>query len=71
MKKSLVLVILAVLSIGVGAYFANANVTGGSCHKQWDKTPDCGTKCTFCKGTGWNGDFNCSFCNGTGRNSTY
>ncbi len=71
MKKSIVLVILAVLSIGVGAYFANVNVSGNCCHKHGDKIPDFGTKCIFCKGTGWNGDFNCSACNGTGRNSTY
>lgn len=24
------------------------------------------TKCMFCKGTGWNGQFKCAYCHGTG-----
>ena len=71
MKKSLFMVCLAVLAIAASMYWANVNVTGGCCDKHAQKGLDSGFKCTFCKGTGWNGDFNCSFCNGTGRNSSY
>jgi len=71
MKKSLVMVALAVLSIGACAYWANANVTGGCCHKHEGKTIDSGFKCTFCKGTGWQGDFTCFACKGSGRDNKY
>lgn len=71
MKKSLVLIALSVLSIGVYAYFTNVNVSGSCCHNHAGKNINDGYKCTFCKGTGWQGGFTCSVCKGSGRNSKY
>ena len=34
-------------------------------------TPKCGIRCSFCKGTGFNGMFNCTYCKGSGRNNSY
>lgn len=71
MKKSLVLVALAVLAIGVYAYFTNGNASGSCCHSHTGKSIDNGYKCTVCKGTGWQGEFTCYLCKGSGRDNKY
>lgn len=55
MKKALV---IALLSLSM------ATLGGGVAYAM-------GMRCTFCKGTGFQGDFSCFHCKGTGKNSDY
>jgi len=69
MKKKIVVIALGAFAlIGTAAYL-NAQT---SKHSHSDEgILHCGMRCTFCKGTGFNGNFNCFACKGTGRNGSY
>ena len=69
MKKKIVAIALAAFALVGTAVYLNAQT---SKHTHSDEgILQCGTKCTFCNGTGFNGNFNCAFCKGTGRNNGY
>ena len=69
MKKKIVAIALGAFALVGTAVYLNAQ-TSKNTHSD-EGILQCGVKCTFCKGTGFNGNFNCSFCNGTGRNAGY
>ena len=69
MKKKIVVVALGAFALVGTALYLNAQMSN---HAHSDEgILHCGTKCTFCNGTGFNGNFNCAFCKGTGRNNGY
>lgn len=67
MKKTFMAIIavaVAVTGLSIGSYAqASVNTDELKC--------DCGMRCSFCNGTGFNGNFNCIHCKGTGRNGSY
>ena len=65
MKKAL----FAILAVSAVSVFAGAFVNAHN-HKHEEGVAN-QMRCTFCRGTGFNGNFNCNFCKGTGRSSSY
>ena len=65
MKKLLLITAAIVSTLGVG-YAANTLL-------KVEDHSKCGMghKCSFCNGSGFNGNFNCFHCKGSGRNSSY
>ena len=68
MKKKIVLASLFVFSLVATAAFFNAKATNDIKSAGIDEGT---TRCQFCKGTGFRGNYNCTYCNGTGRNLSY
>jgi hypothetical protein len=64
--KKVMLIAAAVLSAASLSYAANALTKMEENHKC-----EAGFKCSFCNGTGWQGNFKCFQCKGTGSNSEY
>lgn len=65
MKKIVLLAVAITLtSVGIG-YAMNVHQLKEHCKCE------AGTKCSFCKGTGWGGNVKCFSCKGTGANSSY
>lgn len=68
-KKIAVIALAAFATLGAAAYLHAHSVTNAGladeirCHL--------GMRCTFCNGTGFQGNFNCFHCKGTGRNNGY
>lgn len=52
---------------------ACVTISGFAIGASTDERPfDCqGTRCIFCGGSGFNGNFNCGMCKGTGRIGEY
>lgn len=68
MKKILTGISVTCLTVAVSAICFNTT------NEQLDSSqgePTAGTKCNFCNGTGWQGNFKCSMCNGTEANASY
>ena len=67
--KKLTVVVLTITLAFAGMALASFNNTKHSLSDSI-KT-EIGMKCGFCKGTGFQGNFNCFFCKGKGRNGSY
>jgi len=66
--KKFVIIAFAALLTSAGVVYAAHN------HNQRmleDHTKCEGIRCSFCKGTGFNGNFLCFFCKGSGSNNSY
>ena len=66
MKKAL----FAIFAVSAVTVFAGAFVNSHN-HKHETGIATGSFRCTFCRGTGFNGMFNCNMCKGTGRDSSY
>lgn len=63
---------IAIMAATALAAFAGFAATSGAADvnkKQFDC--NCGMRCFFCNGTGFQGNYNCFHCKGTGRNNAY
>ena len=69
MKKKIVVIALGAFALVGTALYLNAQSSKTSIGDEG--VSHLGVRCTFCNGTGFNGNFNCSACKGTGRSSGY
>lgn len=67
MKKITTLVAVSIV-VFAGIVFASLNTQPKSLE---DSVTMEGFRCSFCKGTGFSGNYNCLHCNGTGRSASY
>ena len=69
MKKKIVVIAIGAFALVGTALYLNAQT---SKHSHSDEgILQMGVRCTLCKGTGFQGNFNCPWCKGSGRNSGY
>lgn len=68
MKKITTLVAVSIV-VFAGIVFASLNTQPKSLEDS--VAMEIGHRCSFCKGTGFSGNFNCFHCKGTGRSASY
>ncbi len=68
--KKIALTIVAVCAAGIT--FASVSTPSDSViNKEEHKCHSAGQRCSFCNGSGFQGNYNCPICKGTGRVNSY
>ena len=71
MKKAIMALVAVCVTVAGFAIGTSSTVQAAVDTKSLDCNGSVPTRCVFCGGTGFRGNYNCPHCKGTGRTSSY